>query len=142
MGTKPTGGKYDYYAPGDWNAACAFCGRKGKASEMLKLPPGDPLGGGQYVHPEHWRPRQPQDFVRGIPDNMAAPWVQEQTDSFVTDICDLYGRSSVAGYAVAGCSIAGLPLLIDPDFPTDYDWLTDDSDSPLTTDDLLWELFP
>jgi len=49
----------DYLALGDWNAACAWCGRKRKASTMRQLPPGVP-GGGLRVCPDHWNPRQPQ----------------------------------------------------------------------------------
>lgn len=70
----------DYLDLGDWNAACAECGRKRKASELKRLPPGVP-GAGMYVCPEHWDARHPQEFVRGIPDKPAAPWVQQQTDS-------------------------------------------------------------
>ena len=78
----PGRGRADYLELGDWNAACAQCGRKRKASEMRQLPAGVP-GGGMYVcYPEHWDFRQPQDFVRGIPDKMAAPWTQQQVDSF------------------------------------------------------------
>lgn len=107
MGTVPPKGRADFLELGDWNAACAFCGRKRKASTMKKLPVGDPLGGNQYVCPEHWRPRQPQDFVRGIPDKMAAPWVQQQADEF-TDFCTT--SSAIADYAIAGCMIAGNDL--------------------------------
>lgn len=74
-------GRADYLALGDWNAACAECGRKRKASTMVQVPPGVP-GAGLYVCPEHWRPQQPQDFVRGIPDQPAAPWVQNPVDIF------------------------------------------------------------
>ena len=71
----PGKGKADYLALGDFNAACAECARKFKASEMIQLPAGVP-GGTMYVCQEHWNARQPQDFVRGIPDKMASPWQQ------------------------------------------------------------------
>lgn len=78
----PPKGRADFLALGDWNAACAECGRKRKASDMRQLPPGVP-GGGMYVcYPEHWNPRQQQDFVRGVPDKMAAPWAQNQNDTY------------------------------------------------------------
>lgn len=86
MATPPKG-HADYLALGDWNAACVVCGRKYKASEMVKLPAGvgPPWGGGaQYVCRRDWRPRQPQDFVRGIPEKMAAPWIQPWEDLFVS----------------------------------------------------------
>lgn len=99
--TEPVRGQADYLALGDWNAACAQCGRKRKASEMMKLPKGVP-GGDMYVCPEHWDFRQPQDYVRGIPDKMAAPWSQPQNDIF-TEYCTTV--SGVADYAIADCAL-------------------------------------
>jgi hypothetical protein len=75
-------GQFDYLSDGDWNAQCALCGRKGKASEMKQLEPGVP-GGGLYVHSWHEYKRNPQDFARGIPDQMTPPWTQPQTDVFI-----------------------------------------------------------
>ena len=63
-------GGSDYYAHGDWNTVCYECGRKKKASSLRRH------WQGYYVCPEHWEPRQPQDFVRGTSDNQAAPWTQ------------------------------------------------------------------
>lgn len=80
----PGKGRADYLELGDWNAVCAMCGRKGKASEMRRLPDGVP-GARMFVHPEHWIARNPQDFVRGIADKMAAPWSQQPADEF-TDV--------------------------------------------------------
>ena len=74
-------GRADYLELGDWNAICAECGRKGKASEMVQLPDGIP-GARMYVHPEHYLRRNPQDFVRGVPDKPAAPWVQNPGDIY------------------------------------------------------------
>lgn len=82
MSTTPQKGRADYLELGTWNVACAECGRKRKAHEMRQLPPGVP-GGGMYVcFPEHWNMRQPQDYVRGVPDKMAAPYVQQQVDTY------------------------------------------------------------
>lgn len=73
-------GRADYLDLGNWNAACGYCGRKRKASDMRQLPPGVD-GAGLYVcYPEHWFPRQPQDLVRGIPDVQTPPWVQPSVD--------------------------------------------------------------
>ena len=94
-------GRADYWAPGDWNAVCWECGRKFKASQLIKH------WQGYYVCKEHWEPRHPQDFVRGVPDQPTPPWSQPMpADSFVT-ICSLTGRSGVAGLAVGGCWIVG-----------------------------------
>lgn len=81
--TVPQKGQADHLELGSWNAICSVCGRKYKASEMVKQPDGvgTPWGGGTYVCKRDYRPRQPQDFVRGIPDKMAPPWVQPWPDT-------------------------------------------------------------
>lgn len=113
----PGKGKADYLELGDWNAACAECGRKFKASQMKRLPMGVP-GGGMYVCFEHWNPRQPQDFVRGVPDRMSPPWTQPQIDSFAS-FCTPNGMSAVPGEAMPGCAYPGyLSPNYDPDSET------------------------
>jgi len=97
-------GRADYLALGDWNAVCYECGRKRKASTMKKH------WQGYYVCPEHWEPRQPQDFVRGVQDIQTPPWTQPMpADQFVS-FCTLEGQSSAVGLAVAGCMVAGRAL--------------------------------
>jgi len=63
-------GRADFLQLGDWNTVCWQCGFKAKASTLVRN------WQGYYVHPEHNEPRQTQDFVRGVPDNQIAPWVQ------------------------------------------------------------------
>lgn len=63
-------GRADFLKLGDWNACCAECGRKRKAGSLQMS------WKGYWVCPEHWEPRQPQDFVRGVPDVQAPPWTQ------------------------------------------------------------------
>jgi len=55
-------GPNDHLVLGDWNAVCYECGRKQKASTMKRH------WQGYYLCPDHWEPRQPQDFVRGTKD--------------------------------------------------------------------------
>lgn len=94
-------GKADYLSLGDWNAVCYQCGRKRKASQMKKY------WEGYYVCPEHWEPRQAQDFVRGVPDNMSTPWAQPfPTDLFIV-VCSVLDRTAIPSYAMPGCSIPG-----------------------------------
>ena len=114
----PTKGEADYLELGDWNATCAECGRKGKASRMVKLPPGVP-GSGLYVHPEHYTPRQPQDFVQGVPDIQTPPWSQPQSDATV-NVCDLVSISCIADYAAADCSTCDL---VPNGIPEDDNWI-------------------
>ena len=93
-------GRADYLRLGDWNAVCYECGRKRKASEMRKS------WKGYYVCPEHWEVRQPQDFVRAVPDVQAAPWTQPvPADSFAT-FCTFEGTSCIADLAIADCAVA------------------------------------
>lgn len=69
-------GQADYLALGDFNAACSMCGRKRKASPMVKN------WQGQYRCPWHNEPRQPQDFVRNVKDIQTVPWSQPETVLF------------------------------------------------------------
>lgn len=72
-------GHADFYRHGDWNAACDRCGFKFKFSELRRT--WDNL----YVCRKDWEPRQPQDFVRGVPDRQALPVSRpEGEDDFLT----------------------------------------------------------
>lgn len=71
-------GQRDWYKKGTYNAICYVCGFKRKADEM-KL-----RWDGVYVCKEDWEIRQPQDFVRGQPEEQSLPWTQpEGGDTFV-----------------------------------------------------------
>ena len=96
----PGRGEADYLRLGDYNAVCFECGAKRKASELKKY------WQGYYDCPEHWEERQPQDFVRGLPDNHTVPWAQPQSDAFVL-VCTMQGISAMPGLAYPGCMIAG-----------------------------------
>jgi hypothetical protein len=61
-------GRADYYAEGQYNFRCQECGQK------LKSSLGRRRWDGFWVGPECWEIRNPQDFVRGIPDRQAVPW--------------------------------------------------------------------
>jgi len=92
----PSKGRADFLELGDWNAVCFQCGRKRKASTMVKH------WQGYWVCPEHWEARHPQDFVRGIKDIMTPPWVQPMSDTFG------YAVSSGATGGAAGSGSTGL----------------------------------
>lgn len=95
-------GRADYLELGDWNAVCFECGRKRKASMLVRH------WQGYYVCPEHWEPRHPQDFVKNVADKQSVPWAQPMPqDLFVTNFCTLEGRSGLVGYATVGCCIVG-----------------------------------
>lgn len=101
-------GQADYYADGDWNAVCYECGRKRKASGLKKN------WQGYYVCPEHWEPRQPQDFIRSRVDIQTPPWTQPPSDVFATG-CTPQGVSAVPGEAQPGCVVPGYlsPMYVD-----------------------------
>jgi len=71
-------GYFSRWDRGDWDAMCDVCGRKFKASK-LKM-----RWDGIMACPQDWEPRQPQDFVRGVPDPLLVPWVRDEaTDTFI-----------------------------------------------------------
>jgi hypothetical protein len=67
--------RYDH---GDWIADCDICGRKYKASQLIKR------WDGLMCCEDDWEIRQPQDFVRGVADTQIAPWLRpEPQDQFI-----------------------------------------------------------
>lgn len=95
-------GKADYLELGDWNAACYECGRKFKASQLIRH------WQGYYVCKDHWESRQPQDFVRAVPDQQTPPWVQPMpTDTFVLGGAGTVSATGITRSGVSGVIIAG-----------------------------------
>lgn len=104
-----TRGRADYLELGDWNAVCYQCGRKRKASSLLRH------WQGYYVCPEHWEARQPQDFVRNVNDTQTPPWVQPMPADTFLAMCTPQGSSAVPGEAEPGCAYPGYlsPMYVD-----------------------------
>ncbi len=105
-------GRADYYAPADWNAQCFECGRKRKATTLLRH------WKGYWVCQEHWEPRQPQDFVQGIPEVITPPWTQPMPADDFLPICTPNGLSAVPLFAEPGCMVPGY---LSPAFNPDGD---------------------
>ncbi len=101
MSTSPGSGKADFYRKGDWNAQCYQCGRKFKATNMMKY------WQGYWVCPEHWEPRQPQDFARSVQDVQTPPWSQPMPAYVFGRMCTPNGTSAVPGAIIPGCIIPG-----------------------------------
>lgn len=99
MGTTPGKGRADFWEGGEWNTVCYQCGRKRKASTLKRH------WQGYYVCPEHWEPRQPQDFVRGVQDVQTPPWVQPMPQNVFTPFCTLEGTSAMPALMQPGCAI-------------------------------------
>ncbi|MGI0134351.1 MAG: hypothetical protein ACREBW_05280 [Candidatus Micrarchaeaceae archaeon] len=71
-------GPADYLELGTWNIVCSMCGKKLKASDAVRN------WQGMWRHPRCNEPRQPQDFVRGIPDIQTPAFVQKDNDQDIT----------------------------------------------------------
>ena len=68
---------FSRYDKGDWTALCDVCGRKFKASKLKQR------WDGLMTCQQDWETRQPQDFVRGVPDTQIVPWIRDEpTDRF------------------------------------------------------------
>jgi len=91
-------GRADFLSLGDWNTVCYECGRKRKASTLRRH------WQGYYVCPEHWEPRHPQDFVRGIQDIQTPPWTQPMPAwTFIPlNVCTVATKTQ-AGFITVGC---------------------------------------
>lgn len=111
-------GRADFLELGSWNIVCFRCGKKAKASQSRKQ------WQGYYVcdRPGCFEPRQPQDFVRGLPDIQAPPWVQPPSGDIFVTTCSPSGVQAVPGLATAGCMI---PSSFNPNIlPGAYDFCT------------------
>jgi hypothetical protein len=121
-------GRADHLDLGDWNAACSICGRKRKASFLVKN------WMGQWRCPEHNEPRQPQDFVRGVQDIQTPSWVQLERD-VDHQVCTFNGSSAIPGYAIPGCMTPGRFNILQTEFappipptlPVDHGFIFDQS---------------
>jgi hypothetical protein len=68
------------YDNGDWIADCDVCGRKYKASALSQR------WDGLMCCDDDWEIRQPQDFVRGVPDTQIAPWLRPEPPNYFIPI--------------------------------------------------------
>lgn len=84
-----------------WNALCDSCGRKFKASSLLRR------WDGLMVCKEDYEVRHPQDFLRVQKEKIAVPWVRPYpaTDTFTGGICTVGGLTAIPGYMMPGCSL-------------------------------------
>lgn len=135
----PIKGRADHYVKGDWNAVCSMCGRKRKASTLVQN------WQGQWRCPEHNEARQPQDFVRGVPDIIAPPWIQDP-ESLYIEICTFDSISAIPDEGGPGCMIPGRsiwsqgggsvapPIVPVPPIDTTHIWTTDTG--------AFWEVTP
>jgi len=64
---KETGKCGDNYKKGQWNVLCDYSGFEIASGDAKRT------WDGFVVHKRFWENRQPQDFVRGVKDNIATP---------------------------------------------------------------------
>ena len=69
-----------YYKQGDWNAICAVCGTKYKASELRW---NNQIN--DYVCKWDWEPRHPQERLRGVKEDQSVEWTRPDTDPIYLD---------------------------------------------------------
>ena len=99
----------NYYKSGDWNAICAVCGFKYKASQLQKR------WDGIYVCKDDYEVRHPQDFVRSRPDQKPLPFTSSEPDDLFTSVtytssvlgCPIHSDNAQADFAGANCAIVG-----------------------------------
>lgn len=66
------------FSPGNWLVTCDACGRELLASNAYHR------WDGLIVCESDYEPRQPQDFVRSVPDSQSVPFVSpEPPDAFL-----------------------------------------------------------
>lgn len=98
-----------HYEPGSWWSICDVCGFKYKNYELLKR------WDGLMVCPKDYETRHPQEFIRahnyrgdgGLPWTRVEPAIIEAPTAAEQSLCTISGSSAYAGYAIAGCMIAG-----------------------------------
>lgn len=61
---------HNWYEPGQWNFTCDICGLTYKSGQMMR---GFGSDLNAVVCPRCYTPQQPQDFVRGLPDDQSVP---------------------------------------------------------------------
>jgi len=81
-----------YWKKGDWNGICQRCGFEFKFSELRKT------WDGLWVCQDDWEPRQPQDYVRGLPDNQSVPVTSpESPDTFEAFFSTILTQAASSG---------------------------------------------
>ena len=112
-------GHADYYRSGTYNGICDRCGSKFKFSD-LKLE-----WDGLYVCTANgcWEPRQPQDYVKGVRDDMSVPvsrpdqppiYIQDET---VTEIAVITLSFVKSLFRILSVSVTSVCSIIPVKYP-------------------------
>ena len=101
----------NYLDKSSYNALCDSCGRKFKASQLLRR------WDGLMVCKEDYEVRHPQTFLRVQREKISVPWARPYPaeGTFIRS-CDIWCSSPMADYGTADCATVGgninIPLLI------------------------------
>jgi hypothetical protein len=79
----------NYYKKGDWNAICALCGGKFKASELRWNSQIN-----DWVCKRDWEVRHPQERIKAKKDIQSVPWTRPDPEPI-----DLYTHYVVPDYS-------------------------------------------
>lgn len=115
-------GHADYLRNGTWNGICDRCGSKFKFAD-LKLE-----WDGLYVCTANgcWEARQPQDYVKGVMDNMAVPvsrpdqpplYIQDEIVNEIPIISLNFAVARLKSFAVSVASVASIIKTLYPFTP-------------------------
>ena len=97
---------------GNWNAICDSCGRKFKASSLMKR------WDGLMVCKEDFEVKHPQLSIRIPEENVAPPWVRPEVEPDIfLFYCTLEISQGLAAIGVAGCARAGIVSNVDISLP-------------------------
>ena len=124
---QPGIGRADHLELGDFNAFCSMCGKKRKASALVRN------WQGLYRCPEHNEERQPQDFARGVAEDMSTPWAQVLSNNDFVPFCRFNDCSAIPGYAIPGCMTPGRKMILPPVGPQPEYILETPQGVPITT---------
>lgn len=97
------------WSDGSWNVICDQCGRKFKESQLQLR------WDGLMVCQGDWEPRQPQDFVHGVADKQAPPWVRSEQQDLFLPVCTPLTSQGIADYGTADCAAADIDRGYRPD---------------------------
>jgi len=97
-------GRERHYIGGSHYKTCDRCGGVYRHTKMRQEWTGLWVcsGGGTR---DCWEQRHPQDFVRGIKEDISVKDARPLATWTGTAHCTVTGRSAIAGYAIGGCSI-------------------------------------
>ena len=86
---------------GTWRVVCDVCGFRFLNTEVRKR------WDGLIVCDRDFETKHPQLMLRVPKENITPPFIRPEPADVFIEVCTEQGRTSVAGYAVAGCWVAG-----------------------------------